>query len=246
MNPTSSLIAGGVLLFGAAGLANLYLPAPGTNFTQTLMRTSESRAKPRSTVTLHAYLSSTSPSSSLFLRAAHNVDSIVTSSTVKPTAGSLPVASSKHIALTNRVGASTPPVSRNVFSAHPATDHVHSRIVRRHVIVRPQHREFVNFAKRRAALEKRGPVVVYKKGPSPLQNNSVSAWHTPVSMAVHGTSHAAFALSATLGNRAWIRIGNHRTILVMPGDLVPGLGHVKAIYPGSVFFDNGKTLRTAP
>lgn len=55
-----------------------------------------------------------------------------------------------------------------------------------------------------------------------------------------------FILSATLGERAWIRVGDRRTLAVKAGDEVPGLGRIAQVGVNSVTLESGQTLKSQP
>lgn len=53
------------------------------------------------------------------------------------------------------------------------------------------------------------------------------------------------SVSAIAGNRAWVRIGDTRTLVVSIGDSIPELGRVMQISGDEVTFENGLTLKVA-
>lgn len=55
----------------------------------------------------------------------------------------------------------------------------------------------------------------------------------------------AVTVSAISGQRAWVRIGDTRTLVVTLGDQVADIGRVKAIQEDSVEFENGEILKVS-
>jgi outer membrane biosynthesis protein TonB len=53
------------------------------------------------------------------------------------------------------------------------------------------------------------------------------------------------SVSAISGDRAWVRIGDRRTLVVRAGDIVPTVGRVKSITVDGVVLDNGEVLKVS-
>ena len=80
----------------------------------------------------------------------------------------------------------------------------------------------------------------------PIVSTPGPATAHPASSVATGAEAGGFALSATSQNQAWVRIGDHRTVMAKVGDAIPGLGKVTAIGTNSVTLDNGQILKAAP
>ncbi len=231
MHPTSSLIAGGVLLFGAAGLANLYLPAPqgipvhasAPLFTH---NTSGPHLDPKSTIAA----SSPVPEPSVLAQPLPTIAPI-------PAAVAPSVTSSPPAASTAQVPAAVTAPTRR---ASVPLEHK-LRVVAAHSEHHPilAHRPSEQPASRHSLLVKRTPVAA-AIARSPLHGRR------PASATDHPSRPQQFSLSATLGERAWIRIGDHRTVMAVPGNVIPELGRVVAVGPNSVTFSDGRILSTKP
>lgn len=79
---------------------------------------------------------------------------------------------------------------------------------------------------------KQSPAVFAKTGDTPLKNERTAGG-------------AGLSISAVAGDRAWVRIGDSRTIAVKTGDVVPNAGRVKSVTADSVVFDSGLVLRVS-
>lgn len=59
-------------------------------------------------------------------------------------------------------------------------------------------------------------------------------------------SAAPLSLSAIAGGRAWVRVGDTRTVAIKTGDILPNVGRVTSVTDSTVTFDNGTVLRLEP
>jgi hypothetical protein len=216
MNPTSSLITGGVLLFGALALANILLPTPSDR----------ARTELESPV---AASIETDPAASATIEPAP----VVKAPVVVETAPSPP--------------APIPSVPTPKDAAPPA----------KAVLAKPSTTGFLASIVARAKEMTRSSLPKSKEAPTadaaaapivsaPTPTVSLVTQPAPAAPSDGGAAADAFHLSATLQDRAWIRIGDHKTIMAKKDDVVPGLGKIASVDKDSITLDNGQVLKVAP
>jgi hypothetical protein len=219
MNPTSSLITGGVLLFGALALANILLPSPSE------------RVSPELKSPVVASLA-IEPAGAPFGAVEVDAAPVILAPTVAETAPTppAPVAS-----------APAPKVAAlPVKAAKPSPAGFLSQIVAR---AKEMARSTPETPKAAPAAEVVAAPIV--SAPSPAVS-LVTRPTTPSTPSEGGTAAESFHLSATLSDRAWIRIGDHKTVMAKKDDVVPGLGKITSVDKDSITLDNGQVLKVAP
>jgi len=202
-HPTATLIAGGVLLFGAAGLANLYLP------------------KPAAVIELTKASEVTAPQVAAFPKRSPAL--AVSRPIQPPVANTLPMVFSA----TDRAvqsATSDPLKSLPVKAAGPP-----ATVNSKSTTTRTTSSLLADSTQRPLAPQR----------PNTVPTAAVPATAPPLDA-------DQYALSATLGDRAWIRVGDHRTIMAKVGDSIPGLGKVTAVGTNILTLQNGQTLKVTP
>jgi hypothetical protein len=226
MTPTSSLITGGVLLFGAAALANVFLPSLGSsNLAQTQPPAISAPVAAPAPSPEAAVVEVSPPSVAAATEIAHPIAPVVEASTpAKIIAPPAPRPNSTAV----QKNSAFP-----LFSAWAA-----------------KAKELT--AQKRPDAPAPEPLV---SAPSPATPLSVAPAAPkapaaePVVAAAPIMSNAAdtggFVVSATLQDRVWIRIGDHRTVMAKLGETVPGLGKLTAVGPHSITIDGAKVLEVS-
>jgi hypothetical protein len=227
MNPTSSLITGGVLLFGALAIANILLPAPSERVSP----------EPKSPVVASVASEPAVPAAAVYVSAPEPMP-VILAPTVAETAPTPPAPTPAPAEPT-----ASAPVPKIVVlpikAPKTSTAGFLSSIVAR---AKEMARTAPEAPKEiPAAVVAAAPIV---SAPSP----TVSLVTRPATPAASEGAAAAdaFHLSATLSDRAWIRIGDHKTVMAKKDDVVPGLGKIASVDKDSITLDNGQVLKVAP
>jgi len=212
MNPTSKLITGGVLLFGALALANLLLPSPGARMS------SESISPVTSSI-------ESEPAASAAI------------ARIEPETQVKPPVVVEIAPIASPVSAPVPKVVAIPAKAVPAkaTPNFLASIVARA-------KEMTGTSSPKSAEAPAAEVA-----PAPIVSAPTPAVSLVTrSVSSEGTASQGFRLSATLQDRAWIRIGDSKTVMAKKDDVVPGLGKVTSVDKDSITLDNGQVLKVAP
>jgi len=230
MHAPSALLAGTVLTFAVAALANLYLPAAPA-------------PPPVAVVAPIALEEQGGPSAEAIAFLNEPADSYVSdSSQVVLTEDPLP-ASQELVIGEPAVSAPEPAVEAAAPTIEAKAEPAPAAPVQRpkksaqkaSVVKRPAAEPAAASPKTAAPIpftESEAPTVFAKPAEAPKASTTASP--------------GAMSVSAISGERAWIRIGDSKTVAVQTGDQVPGVGHVKSVDAQSVTFDSGIVLRTAP
>lgn len=257
MNPTSSLIAGGVLLFGALSLANIYMPTYRhtevpphlypRNKVVSLMkpgsRNNALSAKPAAVLqpepqdTTQNVVSALGASSTTSATNASAAPNSKNSAQTSDNNTAIPKDEPNHVqtSITPNTGSST-----DIFSKRPTTNTRKHLPQRQSVHKIAKRRAIENSQQRRAIARRRYYAVKVKHARSVLHAEHKSRFDS--SARAHRSMHG-FTLSAILGGHAWIRVGNMKTVRVTAGDTIPGIGKVVSISNSEVKFSNGDILR---
>lgn len=221
----SALLTGGVILFGVLACANLLLPPQAILSPQaSAPRAAAVKLAPSPRTLTAAPVTASAP-----------VSSAPVSGDLAAVASSAPALSSQALSVASepvrvlasvavqQVEAEAPPPQRTVESveitAHRAPTPSHKQVKPRAVAKAPS-----------VAKTERASAVVAQ-----FEEPSVST--VPMTPQLH------ISVSAILGTRAWVRIGNTKTVAVQAGDTVPSMGRVSAVTEDSVMFDSGRVVR---
>ena len=254
MNSTSSLLTGGIALFGAVALANLYLPAHyGIKDVNKSSAINAQVAPQRSVLPPEVSIATPgpfvqNPSASTVTAPANSSagmsgqpTSVANSSASPSDASSTPGPAANQITpaivIPKNSGTTTP----NIFSRAQASKH--KPTASRHVNARKE----TDLRKRHDKVEfhredRRHRLAYHRESSGPILNSPRNS-RTPVPIFDRHTHESGFTLSATLNDRAWIREGNRKTLMVTVGSAIPGLGKITSISASSVRFNSGKVLR---
>ena len=223
MHAPSALLAGVVLTFGATALANLYLPSATLARTPAAVESVEAESAPEAPLEQFAPLA----------------DSDAIASLNEPI---------EEAPITQEIAAAVEPVVVEPVPAAPAPQEV-SEPKRR--AVKPA----VEKVTPKVAAKPESPrVAVSTAAKQDTSKASAAAQFTPSpSSKVFGKSvpvkpeapELGVSVSAVSGDRAWVRIGDQRTLTVRVGDSVPSIGRVTSITTEGVILDNGQVLKVA-
>lgn len=259
MNSTSSLIAGGVILFGAVALANIYLPMSASvarpSHTSTHIAT-QKLVKPLTTVSVASPGPFVAPPPGP--PPSQGAGPSVSNEPNPAPPGATPAATTTAAPTSSSASSPAPPASTAVQSqpasiivasnSSAGSPDIFSNVGPKHT---EQHRA------EPAARSSHGKET-HRRDPRPKNrgksvHRKIVARHiielaprhsrTPVPLYDRHSSTKGFTLSATLGDHAWVRIGNRKTVMVTIGSVIPGLGTVEKISAQSVRLGNGKILR---
>ena len=257
MNSTSSLLAGGIILFGAVALANLYLPVhygikdvskSSTINTQVVPQRSALPPKV-SIATPGPFIQK--PSASTVAPPANSPTGLSDQPTsVANTANSSASPSDASSAPDPVVNQKTPTIvipkssvttTPNIFSrdqtSKPKTTPSRRVKARKAIALRERHDRVTLHRE-----DRHRRLAYHRESSGPILNSPLNS-RTPVPIFDRHAHESGFTLSATLNNRAWIREGNRKTLMVTVGSVIPGLGKITAISASSVRFNSGKVLR---
>ena len=254
MNSTSSLLAGGIILFGAVALANLYLPAHyGVKDTSKSSAIDTQVVPQRSALPPKVLIATPGPfvqkpSASTVAPSADSPTGLsgqptsVANNSASPSDASSapdPVVNQKTpaIVIPKSSGTTTPNIFSRDQTSKPKTTPARHVKARKAIALRERH-DRVKFHRE----DRHRRLAYHRESSGPILNSPRNS-RTPVPIFDRHTRESGFTLSATLNNRAWIREGNRKTLMVTVGSVIPGLGKITAISASSVRFNSGKVLR---
>lgn len=204
MNSTSSLLAGGIILFGAVALANLYLP-------------------------VHYGIKDVSKSSTINTQVAPQRSALPPDPVVNQKMPTIVIPKSS--------GTTTPNIFSRDQTSKPKTTPSRRVKARKAIALRERHDRVTLHRE-----DRHRRLAYHRESSGPILNSPRNS-RTPVPIFDRHAHESGFTLSATLNNRAWIREGNRKTLMVTVGSVIPGLGKITAISASSVRFNSGKVLR---
>jgi len=220
----SALLTGGVILFGILACANLLLPP------QAIL--SPQAPAPRAAAVT---LAPAPPTLTVApVTASPPVSSAPVSSDLATVISSAPALSSQALSVASEpVRVLAPVAVQQVKAEAPPPPRTFGSVeITEHRTPAPSHKQLKPQAVAKAPKVPRtetGPAVVAQ-----VEGPSVST--APMTPQLH------ISVSAILGTRAWVRIGNTKTVAVRAGDTVPSIGRVSAVTEDSVMFDSGRIV----
>jgi len=216
MHAPSALLAGVVLTFGVTALANLYLPPAAVASVRASSASVEADLQPP----LDAALSQQEPviSDAFEIETPENRAAAVT-----------PIATAGE----SKEGEIVSPRDRETVES--------PRTQAKTAPTQGQQKSVP--AQKSAVSESKGQA---PEAPSHFVPSFASSALRKASPTTPAGASAGVSVSAISGERAWIRIGDTRTVAVRSGEQVDNMGRVKSITADSVVFENGLTLKVSP
>lgn len=238
MHAPSALIAGAVLTFGATALANLYLPPANTRSAPVVIH--EPVSAPVAAVVDEQPSDATSQPTELLPESPQPIvasdydtplSEMVSMNSIDPT-------------LTAQTSGLSPTLADPSQASQPQSAEAAEETAPEPTAAAP-----VEEQPQPTKKKKPTPVPV-KKPTAKSKQDAVSEQFAPGRPEqIFGSNSSATkraesaSVSAVLGTKAWVRLGDSRTVAVQSGDVVPNMGKVTSVSAEGVTFENGTTLR---